>query len=103
MCPPLMDIEELIRKCKAIFIHKGNKCKLTLRSGMEEKGGRIMANSLIEKILLTRSIHTEGIRIALVHAWKTTKEVKVENMGNDIFIFKFGLEVDKRKVMAGGP
>ena len=62
-----------------------------------------MPNSLIGKILLTRSVHTEGIKTALVQAWKTTKEVKIENLGNNIFIFKFGLKVDKRKVMARGP
>lgn len=52
-----MDKEELIRKCKSISIREGNERKLIFRSGMEEKGGRIMANSLIAKILLTKSIH----------------------------------------------
>lgn len=98
-----MDTEELIRKCKAISIREGAERKLTLRSGIEEKGGRIMANSMIGKLLLSRSVHTESIRSALVQAWRTTKEVKIESLGNNIFIFKFGLEVDKRKVLAGGP
>lgn len=70
---------------------------------MEEKGQLITANSLIGKILLTRSIHTEGIRTALAQAWKTTREVKIENLGNNTFIFNFGLEADKRKVLAGRP
>ena len=98
-----MDTEELIRKCKSISICEGAEHKLTLRSEMEEKGGRIMANSLIGKILLSRSVHTESIRSALVQAWRTTKEVKIESLSNNIFIFKFGLEVDKRKVLARGP
>ena len=97
-----MDIEELIRKCKAISIREGNERKLIFRSGMEEKGGRIMANLLIAKILLTRSIHMKRIWIALVQAWKTAKEVKIENLGNNIFILKYELEADKRKVMVGG-
>lgn len=29
--------------------------------------------------------------------------MKVESLGNNIFIFKFGLETDKRKVIVGGP
>lgn len=44
-----------------------------------------------------------GHQTTLVQAWKTTKEVKIENLGNNIFIFKFGLKVDKQKVMARGP
>ena len=62
-----------------------------------------MVNSLVEKILLARSVHTEGIKIALTQVWKTTKEMKIESLGNNIFLFKFGLEADKQKVMAGGP
>ena len=60
-----------------------------------------MANSLVGRILLARSIHTEEIKTALAQAWKTIKEVKVETLGNNMFLFKFGLEIDNRKVMAG--
>ena len=35
--------------------------------------------------------------------WKTMKEVKIEKLGENIFIFQFGSEADKRKVFAGGP
>ena len=58
-----------------------------------------MANSLVGKFLLARSIQTEGIKTALAQAWRTIKEVKVESLGNNIFLFKSGLEIDKRKVM----
>lgn len=98
-----MDIEELIRKCKAISIQDGSKRKLSLRSRMKEKGGHIVGNSLVGKILLARSANTEGIRTALAQAWRTNKEVKIENLGNNVFLFKFDSEIDKRKVMAGGP
>lgn len=103
MCLPSMDTEELIRKCKAISIQEGSERKLSIRSEMKEKGGHIVANSLVGKILIARSIHTEGIRTALMQAWRTNKEVKIENLGNNVFLFKFGSEGDKRKVMAGGP
>lgn len=94
---------ELIRKCKAISIQEGSKHKLSFISRMKEKGGQIMANSLVGKVLLARSIHTEGIRTAMVQAWRINKEVNIENLGNNVFLFKFGSEVDKRKVMVGGP
>lgn len=62
-----------------------------------------MENSLVGKILLAKSVHTDVIKTALTQAWKTTKEVKIESMRNNIFRFKFGLEVDKQKIMAGEP
>lgn len=45
----------------------------------------------------------EEITIALLQVWRTTKEVKIECLRNNIFLFKFGLEADKQKVMVGGP
>lgn len=70
---------------------------------MQGKRGRIIENSLVGKILLAKSVHTDVIKTALTQAWKTTKEVKIESMRNNIFRFKFGLEVDKQKIMAGEP
>lgn len=55
------------------------------------------------KILLARSVHTEGTKTALTQAWRTINEVKIESMGNNIFLFKFGSKADKRKIMIGGP
>lgn len=98
-----MDTEELICKCKAISIQEGSESKLSYRSGMKEKRGHIVANLLVGKILLARSIHTEEIRTTLVQAWRTNKEVKIENLESSVFLFKFDSEVDKIKVMAGGP
>lgn len=54
-----MDIEELIRKYKSISIQEGSKRKLSFISGMKEKVGQIVANSLVGKVLLARSIHTQ--------------------------------------------
>ena len=31
------------------------------------------------------------------------RKVKIENLGDKIFMFKFALEVDKRRVLVGGP
>lgn len=80
-----MDTEELICKCKAISIQEDSECRLSFKSIMKEKGGRIVANSLVGKILLARSIHTEEIRTSLVQAWRTTKEVKIESLGKISF------------------
>lgn len=34
---------------------------------------------------------------------RTNKEVRIESLGSNIFMFKFFLEADKKRVMGGGP
>lgn len=62
-----------------------------------------MAGCLVGKILTTRSTSYEGVRAALQQAWRPAGVVKVESLQNKIFMFKFSLEEDKRRVLAGGP
>lgn len=35
--------------------------------------------------------------------WRTGWEVKIESLGDNVFMFKFGLNEDKRRILAGGP
>lgn len=35
-------------------------------------------------------------------AWKKVNEVKIESMGENIFLFKFGSEGEKKRVLMGG-
>lgn len=44
-----------------------------------------------------------GVKGALQQAWRPVGSVKVENLRQKIFVFKFSIEEDKRKVLTGGP
>lgn len=35
--------------------------------------------------------------------WRTGREVKIENPGDNVFMFKFGSNDDKRRILVGGP
>ncbi|KAL9438498.1 hypothetical protein AB3S75_024216 [Citrus x aurantiifolia] len=37
------------------------------------------------------------------HVWRTMREVKIESLGDNMFMFKFNAEEDKKRIMAGGP
>ncbi|KAL9429420.1 hypothetical protein AB3S75_031266 [Citrus x aurantiifolia] len=98
-----METEELIRRCKSISLEEVEENKFSFKGKIKEKGIKVAAGCLIGKVLQTRGVNTEGLKIALTQVWQTRKEVKIENMGDNIFIFKFGDEVDKRRIIAGGP
>lgn len=62
-----------------------------------------MAVCLIVKVLTNRNVNKEGLKLALQQAWQNIRAVKVENLGDNIFMFKFGTEIDKSHVLIGGP
>ncbi|KAK9190351.1 hypothetical protein WN943_018955 [Citrus x changshan-huyou] len=73
-----MDTEKLMRRCKSI----------TLK---EEEEDAVL------------DVNKDGLRYAMQQAWKTTKEIKVESLGDNIFVFKFAVEHDKKRVLTEGP
>lgn len=55
------------------------------------------------KIMLTRGVNREGLKTAMQQAWRTVREVKIESMGDNVFLFKFANEVERRRILKGGP
>lgn len=70
---------------------------------MRAKGEKIDVGCLIGKVLHTREVSIEGLKIAMHMVCKTSREVKIEKLGDNIFMFKFGTEVDKKSIMMGSP
>lgn len=98
-----MDTEELIRKSPAVALKEEEEDIVTVMGRMKIKGAKLAANCLIGKVLLTKGINREGLKAAMQQAWRTVKEVKIESMGDNIFLFKFATEEEKKRVLMGGP
>ncbi|KAL9462179.1 hypothetical protein AB3S75_000225 [Citrus x aurantiifolia] len=98
-----MDTEELIRKCKAITIREEDRPQMSVEVNTKAKRREVLAGCLVGNVLLSRSVNKEGLKSVLQQAWRTFKEVKIESLGSNIFMFKFVAEADKRRVTMGGP
>ncbi|KAL9460149.1 hypothetical protein AB3S75_003367 [Citrus x aurantiifolia] len=98
-----MDTDELIRKCNAITIREEDKTSMSLEVNVTATRGKMLASCLVGKVLLTRAVNKEGFKSALQQVWRTVKEVKIESLGNNCFMFKFTEEADKKRVLTGGP
>lgn len=96
-----MDTKELIKKCSSIALEEEEEDKIMYEGKIKEKGEMLVAHCLIGKILLNRGIHIEGLRNAMRQVWKTFREVKIESLGEDFFMFKFGTAEDKKSVYRG--
>ncbi|KAL9423295.1 hypothetical protein AB3S75_035396 [Citrus x aurantiifolia] len=98
-----MDTEELIKRCRSIRLSEEEEGKVTFKRGMKTKGEKILNDCLVGKILLSREVKIERLRSAMQQVWKTSREIKIENLGDNVFMFKFGANEDKRRILAGGP
>lgn len=69
---------------------------------MKIKRERTAANCLVGKIFTHERSQYKGLKITIQQVWRTIKEVKVESMGENIFLFKFGSEEEKKRILMGG-
>ena len=98
-----METEELIKRCKVISLSDEEEGRVTFMSKMKAKRERIVAGCLIGNVLNTRGVNSEGLKMAMQKVWKTSREVQIESLRDNVLMFKFGSEADKRSIMVGGP
>lgn len=98
-----MNAEELIRKCEDITLRSEEDNMISFKERMKVNGEKLVVHCLVEKLLQTRSVHREGLLAAMQQAWRTTKEIKVKSLGDNVFIFKFASESEKKRILYGGP
>lgn len=94
---------KLIKKCRVIALDEEKENKVSFAGKMKAKGAETVERCLLGNVLITRVVNKEGLRVTMQQVWRIVREVKIENLGDNIFMFKFALEVDKRRVLVGGP
>lgn len=97
-----MNAEELIRKCEDISLRSEEDNMIGFKERMKVNGEKLVVHCLVEKLLQTCSVHREGLMAAMQQAWRTTKEIKVKCLGDNVFIFKFASESEKKRILYGG-
>ena len=85
-----MDTEKLLHNCQTVLLKEEEEEEdiVTFMGKIKIHGERVVANCLVGKVLLRRGINKEGLKTAMQLAGRTVKEVKVESMGDNIFLFK---------------
>ena len=77
--------------------------RVSLKSKMKVAGKNIVDGCLVGKVLVNREVKIVGLKAALQQVWRTIREVQIEEMGDNIFIFIFATNADKRNILARGP
>lgn len=97
-----MGTEKLNKKCKAITQKEEDRDKIDFSGRLKMNGEKLVADSLVGKIMLTQGVNWEDLIIALQQAWLIVKELKIKSLRDNIFVFKFASEMDKQIVLIGG-
>ncbi|KAL9422784.1 hypothetical protein AB3S75_034960 [Citrus x aurantiifolia] len=73
-----MDSEELIKRCRAIKLSDEEEGRVTFRSKMKAQGEKIVASCLIRKVIHTRGVSIEGLKVVMQRVWKLHERLKLK-------------------------
>ncbi|KAL5862997.1 hypothetical protein ACOSQ3_000511 [Xanthoceras sorbifolium] len=77
--------------------------RIVLETPLREAGERKLALCLVGKILTTKLINRDVFRAIIPKIWRTTQTFIIENVKENVFVFQFQNQADKRRVLMGGP
>ncbi|KAK1551390.1 hypothetical protein Q3G72_034768 [Acer saccharum] len=98
-----MNADEVARLCASMSLKDREGPVRSLQTGLKDAGLKRLANSLVGKVLTTKTVHRDGFRVVLRKIWQTREGVEIEPIIGNIFAFHFNNLDDKRRIMARGP
>ena len=58
---------------------------------------------LLGKLLADRSINKNAVKAIILKAWRTSRGVQIVDLRENVFLFIFACEGDKRRIVVLGP
>ena len=58
---------------------------------------------LVGKLLANRNINKNAVKAIILKVWRTSKGVQIVDLKENIFLFKFACEGDKKRILELGP
>ncbi|KAL5841818.1 hypothetical protein ACOSQ3_012421 [Xanthoceras sorbifolium] len=75
----------------------------TVGADLQDVGRRRLSLSLIRKIVGNREVNKDAFKATISSIWRTTKGMDIEILGGNLFVFRFNCELDRKRVLEGGP
>ncbi|KAL5815295.1 hypothetical protein ACOSQ4_025936 [Xanthoceras sorbifolium] len=99
-----MNADDIASRCAALSLETDSmEPRFVLETPLREAGARKLALCLVGKILTTKLINREAFRAVIPKVWRTTQTFIMENVKENVFVFQFQNQADKRRVLTGGP
>ncbi|KAL5847373.1 hypothetical protein ACOSQ3_010897 [Xanthoceras sorbifolium] len=91
-----METTGIEKLCASLTIEEANAHVARVGGKLKEAGDRKIALSLVSKIIMNKQGTIKKI-------WRTQQSVDVEVVRDNIFVFQFRNQQDRKRVLAGGP
>ncbi|KAL5741628.1 hypothetical protein ACOSP7_028360 [Xanthoceras sorbifolium] len=99
-----MNADDIASRCAALSLETDSmEPRIVLETPLREAGARKLALCLVGKILTTKLINREAFRAIIPKIWRTTQTFIMDNVKENVFVFQFQNQADKRRVLTGGP
>ncbi|KAK9233385.1 hypothetical protein WN943_023634 [Citrus x changshan-huyou] len=96
----VLDTEEIAKFCKSLSISEDDGKVVSLYRSLVLLGKRQMQNYLVGKILTNKKANMEAFKAVIHDVWKTVKIVMIECVGDNLLLFQFNSDGDKKREIA---
>ncbi|KAL5861911.1 hypothetical protein ACOSQ3_003201 [Xanthoceras sorbifolium] len=97
-----MDFDEISRQCEKMSLTDEDGPIARINDELQAMGRDKLSMSLLGKLIAHKEVSREAFRATIASIWRTTKEVEVESIGMNSFVFRFKCVWDRKRVLEGG-
>ncbi|KAL5739683.1 hypothetical protein ACOSQ2_028863 [Xanthoceras sorbifolium] len=97
-----MEAEEIARICEKLSLSDDDGPVMKVGVSIQERGNKLVSMSLIGKFFANKVMNRETFRYVIPRIWRTARDVDIESMGTNIFVFHFKCDGDRKRVLEGG-
>ncbi|KAL5743937.1 hypothetical protein ACOSQ2_027053 [Xanthoceras sorbifolium] len=98
-----MDLEEIAKLCAAMSIVDIEAPVVRVEGKLKEVGDKKIGLCLVGKVITNKQVNRDAFWGIIPKIWRTTQEFDIEVLKENTFIFQFHNQLDRKRVLAGGP
>lgn len=99
-----MDSEEIARRVSSMKIsHNNTDDTIIIPAYLTYFGQQKLQLCLVAKVFSSKAVNRETFKVHMPRILKAKKTVKIEVIGENIFLLEFTSVVDRRQALNGGP
>ncbi|KAL5765959.1 hypothetical protein ACOSP7_016576 [Xanthoceras sorbifolium] len=97
-----MDLDVIAKQCANLSLIDDDVPVATIVGELHDKGVLSVSMSLIGSIIAYKEVNRNAFKAMILKVWRITKEVDIELIRSNIFVFRFKCRWDRKRVFEGG-
>lgn len=98
-----MDSDYISNLCASLSLDEEEDTHVPLSDDQKLRERARLGRCLVGKDLCAKVVNRDAFNIAMIRAWSTVKDVVIESLEENKFIFYFSNGADKRRVVLDRP